>query len=136
MAIDTHNRPYYGKRSTPGIIGGQKKQGTNYFYGYATAILIHKRRRFTVGMIPLRPRTKPHEIVQALFDRIDRNGLQMRGIVLDCGFDSGETLLLRKRPVKWRPSPGQSAIAFVWPRRLAGAGRGRCVWPTSVSAHR
>ena len=112
VAIDTHNRPYYGKRSTPGIIGGQKKQGTNYFYGYATAILIRKRRRFTVGMIPLRPRIKPHEIVQALFDRIDRNGLQMRGIVLDSGFDSGETLLLLQ----------QRGLDYTVPLRRKGTG--------------
>src|SRR5207249_4596658 len=32
VAIDTHNRPYYGSRATPHIVGGQKKQGTKYFF--------------------------------------------------------------------------------------------------------
>jgi hypothetical protein len=45
VAIDTHNVSYYGSRSTPHIVGGQKKQDTNYFHSYATAILIHRHRR-------------------------------------------------------------------------------------------
>jgi len=45
VAIDTHNVSYYGSRSTSHIVGGEKKQGTNYFYSYATAILIHRHRR-------------------------------------------------------------------------------------------
>src|SRR5438552_6819345 len=53
VAIDTHNLPYYARRSTPHIVGGQKKQGTKFFFGYATAVLIHRRRRYTVGLMPL-----------------------------------------------------------------------------------
>src|SRR5438105_1699563 len=37
VALDLHYRPFYGDRTTPGVVGGQKKQGTHYFYGYATA---------------------------------------------------------------------------------------------------
>lgn len=94
VAIDENKMPFYGQRSTPGIQGGQKKQGTNYFYTYATAALIHKRRRYVVGLIAVTESTKPHQIVETLLDQIRERGLQVGGVVLDSGFDSGETLLL------------------------------------------
>ena len=59
VAIDTHNVPYYGCRSTPRIIGGQKKHGTKYFHSYATAVLIHRRRRYTVGLVMVEKGLKP-----------------------------------------------------------------------------
>ena len=51
VAIDLHYVPYYGSKKTPGILGGPKKQGTQFFHCYATAVLIHRRRRYTVGLL-------------------------------------------------------------------------------------
>ena len=53
VAIDEHRTPFYGDRSTEGVTGGQKKHGTKYAYGYATAVLVHRRHRFTVGLIAI-----------------------------------------------------------------------------------
>src|SRR5262249_23063588 len=53
IAVDLHFCPFYGHRATPGVVGGQKKQGTQYFYAYATAVLLHKRQRYTVGLLPV-----------------------------------------------------------------------------------
>ena len=96
VAIDTHYAPYYGAnpKRTPGVVGGQKKQGTQYFFAYATAVLIHRRRRYTVGLLALTAKIKPHQIVCALLGRIAAAGLKVRGVVLDSAFDSGETVLL------------------------------------------
>jgi hypothetical protein len=94
VAIDLHYCPFYGDRRTPGIVGGQKKQGSKYHYAYATAVLIHRRHRYTVGLLALERKYKPHEVVAALLAQMDRHGLRLRGVVLDSGFDSGETLLL------------------------------------------
>jgi hypothetical protein len=95
VAIDLHYCPFYGDRGTPGLVGGQKKQGTNYFYGYATACLVHPRHRYTVGLLPLAGGPlKPHEVVAALLDQMASRGLAVRGVVLDSGFDSAETILL------------------------------------------
>lgn len=96
VAIDSHYCPYYGKnpQRTPGVVGGQKKQGSKYFYAYATAMLVHRRRRYTVGLLPLTGKIKPHEIVAALLEQIESHGLSIAGVVLDSGFDSGDTLLL------------------------------------------
>jgi Transposase DDE domain len=94
VAIDEHRNPFYGDRSTEGVTGGQKKHGTKYAYGYATAVLVHHRHRFTVGLVALSGGEKPHEIVAALLAQLTTRGLKLRGVVLDSGFDSGETLLL------------------------------------------
>jgi hypothetical protein len=93
VAIDLHNVPYYGT-PTPDVVGGPKKQGTKRFYCYATAVLLHKRRRYTIALEPVFPHTKPHEIVRILLDQIAEKGLKICGVTLDTGFDSGDTLLL------------------------------------------
>jgi Transposase DDE domain len=94
IAIDEHRDPFYGDRSTFAVTGGQKKHGTKYAFGYATAVLAHLRHRFTVGLVALTGGEKPHEVVAALLAQIDERGLKLRGVVLDSAFDSGETILL------------------------------------------
>jgi hypothetical protein len=93
LAIDTHNVGYYGEW-TPNIIGGLHKQGTKWFFGYATAILLNDRRRYTVGLMPLTPNYKFHEIVRTLLDQVVAKGLKIRGVTLDAAFGGGETILL------------------------------------------
>jgi hypothetical protein len=115
VAMDLHYQPFYGDRGTPGIVGGQKKQGTNYFYGYATAALVHRRRRYTVGLLPVAGKFKPHEVVAALLAQLDGHGVRLRGVVLDSGFDSGETLL----------SLQGRGLAYTVPLRRKGRGDNR-----------
>jgi hypothetical protein len=94
LAIDEHRDPFYGDRSAFGVTGGQKKHGTKYAYGYATACLVHFRHRLTVGLIALTGGERPHEVVAALLGQAEGRGLKIRGVVLDSGFDSGDTILL------------------------------------------
>lgn len=112
LAIDTHNIPYYGKW-TPDLVGGPKKQGTKWFFCYATAVLLHKRRRYTIALEPVTPKTKPHEIVRVLLDQIVEKGLKIRGVTLDSAFDSGDTLLLLQ----------ERNLAYAVPLRRKGTGR-------------
>jgi hypothetical protein len=118
VAIDTHHVPYYGQKA-PGVLGGPKKQGTKWFFGYATACLLHHRRRYTVALCPLEPKTKPHEVVRTLLDQVAAHGLKSRGVALDSAFDSGETLLLLQ----------ERRLAYTVPLRRKGKGnnaRNRC----------
>ena len=115
VAIDLHYCPFYGDRAAAGVGGGQKKQGTHYFYGYATAELVHRRHRYTVGLLPLRGNSPPHAVVAALLAQLDERGVRPRGVVLDSGFDSGETLrLLQER-----------GLAYSVPLRRKGRGDNR-----------
>jgi hypothetical protein len=93
IAIDTNDVAYYGRRNAY-VVGGPKKQGTKWFFRYATAVLLHKHRRYTITLCPVLPNTKPHEIVRTLLDQIAAQALKIRGVALDSGFDSGDTLLL------------------------------------------
>ncbi len=115
VAIDLHYVPYYGDRSAERVVGGQKKQGTKFFHGYATAVLIHKRRRYSVGMMSLSKGVKPHKVVEALLEQIRSRGLTVAGVVLDSGFDSGETILLLQR----------RQVSYTIPLRRKGKGSNR-----------
>ena len=118
LAIDTHYVAYYGQK-TSGILGGPKKQGTKWFFGYATACLLHQHRRYTVALCPLEPKMKPHEIVQTLLEQVTAQGLKIRGVALDSAFDSGEVLLLLQ----------ERRLAYTVPLRRKGKGsnaRNRC----------
>lgn len=112
VAMDTNYVPYYGP-PTRDVVGGQKKHGTQWFFVYASAVLLHKGRRYTIALAPMPPKTKPHEIVRLLLDQIAGKGLKIRGVTLDSGFDSGETLLLLQ----------ERQLAYSVPLRRKGKGR-------------
>lgn len=115
VAIDTHLDPFYGDHNTNYVIGGKKKQGTKYFFGYATACLIHDRYRYTVALKVLTKGEKPHEIVKALLDQMSKRGLKLRGVVLDAGFNSGDVLLLLR----------DRNLSYVVPLSRCGNGKNR-----------
>ena len=112
IAIDLHYRPFYGKHDTPGIVGGQKKEGTNYFFAYATAVLIHPRYRYTLALVPVNGSQKPHEIVAQLLGIIESHRLRLRGVTLDSGFDSADTILLLQ----------ERGLSYAVPLRRKGKG--------------
>jgi hypothetical protein len=115
VAIDLHYVAYYGSKKTPGILGGQKKQGTSFFHCYATAVLIHRRRRYTVGLLSVTKGLKPHDIVKTLLQQIRTRNLTVGGVVLDAGFDSGETILLLQ----------EQKLSYTVPLRRKGNGANR-----------
>ena len=126
VAIDVHLSPFYGARSTPDLVGGKKKQGTKYFYGYATAVLVHQRHRYTVALAALTGRELPHEVVAALLDQMATRGLKVRGVVLDAGFDSGAVLLLLQ----------ERGLSYALPLQRKGRGNNRrnACWLLDVGA--
>src|SRR5205085_12504059 len=80
-----------------------------------TAELVHRRHRYTVGLLALPGKIKPHEVVAALLAQLDERGVRLRGVVLDSGFDSGETLLLLQG----------RGLAYTVPLRRKGRGHNR-----------
>jgi hypothetical protein len=97
VAIDLHFKSYYGKPTTH-TVGGHKKQGTNTFFAYATAVLLHKKRRYTVGLCSLTKGWESHKIVSQLLTQIEEKGLKIKGVTLDSGFDGGAVFkLLQER---------------------------------------
>ena len=107
VAMDVHGVPFHGDPNTPGVAGGVKKQGAHYNFHYATAMPIHKRRRYTVGSIAC-DGLKPHEIVATLLSQLETHKLSILGVVLD----SGETILFLR----------ENKVSFTIPLRRKGVG--------------
>lgn len=91
LALDLHNIPFYGDKQTPGLRGGKAKAGTKYFWTYATVALLHKGRRWTVGLLPVSSQSLA-DVVAALTAQVEQAGLRVRALLLDAGFYSAEVI--------------------------------------------
>jgi hypothetical protein len=109
VAIDLHKRPWYGDPNTEGVLGGKEEHGTKYFWTYATAVLLHKGRRFTVAFcIVMSGRLE--EILPLLFKQMEQAGVQVRKLLMDRQFYSGPV-------VEWLK---ERQIPFVLPLQIHG----------------
>jgi putative transposase len=90
IAIDLHDEPFYGH--SPELLaltcGGKAHKGTTRFFRVATAYLIFKDMRLTLGLLFVRPEDDLAEIVAALLRRLRILGLKVKRLYLDKGFCS------------------------------------------------
>ena len=89
VAIDFHDRPYYGK--LPQVTGlwvrGRAKNGTTRFYRVATAYVMLKGLRVTVAVRFVLPGEATVTILDDLLKRLETLGIGIARLVLDKGFD-------------------------------------------------
>lgn len=93
LAIDLHQRPYYG-REHPSVCGGEKKAGTHWFYTYATACVLRKKRRITVAVTMVWPGDTMEQVVARLLAYLDPMELWVREILLDRQFFAKDVIAL------------------------------------------
>ena len=90
IAIDLHDEAFYGH--SPELLaltcGGKAHKGTTRFFRVATAYLIFKDMRLTLGLLFVRPEDELSEIVAALLRRLRILGLKVKRLYLDKGFCS------------------------------------------------
>jgi Transposase DDE domain len=99
-AIDLHQRPFYGKKSTRGSTRRQNKAGTRNSFTYATLAVLTHWGRFSVGLVPTRPHMRLTTIVQELLLQLEQAGLSIAYLLLDKEFYAAEVIeLLQKRGV-------------------------------------
>ena len=127
MAIDLHQRPYYGKKNTKGCTRRQKKAGTRRSFTYATLAVLDRGGRFTVGLLATRPSQRLTTVVGQLLQQAQEVGLEPAYLLLDKGFCSAEVVaLLQKRgvpflvPVVRRGQRGQGNTWLFEPARPVG----------------
>jgi hypothetical protein len=98
MALDLHQRPYYGKKGTKGTTKKQKKASTRKAFTYATlAALDGWGGRFTVGLLPTRPHMRLSTVVGQLLEQASQLGLRVAYLLLDKEFYAAEVIdLLQK----------------------------------------
>jgi putative transposase len=100
MALDLHQRPYYGKKNTRGCTLRKKKASTKKSFTYATLAVLDRAGRFTVGLLATRPHMRLTTVVGTLLDQAADAGLSIAYLMLDKEFYSAEVIaLLQKRQV-------------------------------------
>jgi len=89
-AIDLTFIPYYGKRFSQYVVGGEPKQGTSYFHCWATLRIVSPGRRFTIKAIPVkRNQLDSDEIAKIAFELLSEAkslNIHLRFVMLDKGF--------------------------------------------------
>jgi putative transposase len=93
MAIDMHNKPYYGDKKTPGTFRGQAKASTKTFFCYATLLVLRKGQTYTVGLVSVVNGQELSSIIDQLLAQAAANGLRPRRLLLDRGFYSAKVML-------------------------------------------
>jgi hypothetical protein len=99
-ALDFHQRPFYGDPTTPGVRGGKREAGTDYFWTYATLCLLDRGKRYTVGLTPVRPGQTHEEAVVRLLEQARKAGVRLRYLLLDRAFhDAAVIAALQERDI-------------------------------------
>ncbi len=88
MAIDLTLIPYHGEplEDPSEIYRGQAKDGTSHFHAYATAYIIRKGQRFTVGLVYVHKGAELATVIQELLRQAAKAGIRPRYLLLDRGF--------------------------------------------------
>ncbi len=94
IAIDFHDRPYYGKASQEEAlwVRAKAKDGTTRFLRLATAYVIHRGLRLTVAVRFVLPEDETVDVLKALIGRINALKMPILCLLLDKGFASIATM--------------------------------------------
>ena len=88
VAMDFHDRPYYGKSpQEAGLwIRSQAKDGTTRFYRLATAYILANTLRFTLGVRFVLPGTSKVDVLCHLLQQVQELDIPLHRLLLDRGF--------------------------------------------------
>lgn len=89
VAIDYHDRPYYGKgeQERELWVRGKAKDGTTHFYRVATAYVVLDGLRVTVALHFVLPGDETVGVLDTLLKRVHAQGLALSCLLLDKGFE-------------------------------------------------
>lgn len=94
VAIDTHDEAFYGK--TPELLTytckARAKAGTTHFFRIASAYVIWRDVRLTLGLTYVLPEDDLPGVVERLLQRLGHLGLHATVLYLDKGFCSGDII--------------------------------------------
>jgi putative transposase len=90
VAIDYHDRPYYGKgeQDQELWVRGKAKDGTTRFYRVATAYVVLDGLRVTLALRFVLPPDDTVSVVDTLLKRVKAQGVRASCLLLDKGFES------------------------------------------------
>jgi putative transposase len=121
VAIDYHDRPYYGKgeQAHELWVRGKAKDGTTRFYRVATAYLVLNGLRLTLALHFVLPDEDTVSVVDLLLKRVKAQGLQVGCLLLDKGFESVAVM-------EYLTRQGQAALIACAIRGTTGGTRALC----------
>jgi len=121
VAIDYHDRPYYGKgeQAQELWVRGKAKDGTTRFYRVATAYLILNGLRVTLALHFVLPDDEAVSVVDRLLRRVYARGIQVSCLLLDKGFESIAMM-------EYLTRQGQAALIACPIRGTTGGTRALC----------
>ncbi len=91
IAMDITPIPYHGTENE-WVRRGKAKDGTTWFFCYATAYVILYGRRLTLALKPVSREEMLVEVVEALLDTVRDRGVEIACLFLDRGFYSIEVI--------------------------------------------
>jgi hypothetical protein len=121
VAIDYHDRPYYGKGAQEQElwVRGKAKDGTTRFYRVATAYLVFNGLRVTLALCFVLPDDDTVKVLDTLLKRVKGQGLRLSCLLLDKGF-AGIAVL------EYLTRQGQPALIACPIRGTTGGTRALC----------
>jgi hypothetical protein len=114
MALDLHQRPYYGRKNTQGCCPCKRKAGAKRCFSYATLAALNPAGRFSVGLLPVRPTMRLTTVLQQLLGQAQEAGLSVAYLMMDKQFHAAEV-------IDWLQKRG---LAFLVPAQRHGKGSG------------
>lgn len=100
IAIDFHDREYYGKANSQ-TRGSKPKNGTSVFYCYATASIVDNDCRLVIAQLPYLPLDDKSEVVKRLLDECQKL-VHIELALFDRGFFCEKVIaLLEARHLKY-----------------------------------
>jgi hypothetical protein len=121
VAIDYHDRPYYGKgaQAQELWVRGKAKDGTTRFYRVATAYLVLNGLRVTLALRFVLPDDDTVSVLDHLRRRITAQGIGVSCLLLDKGFESIAVM-------EYLTRQGQAALLACPIRGTTGGTRALC----------
>jgi Transposase DDE domain len=94
LAIDLTLIPYHGKpfHDPKEVYRSLAKDGTSHFHAYATAYVVLRGQRFTVGLTAVTKGEPLKDVIQRLLKQARSVGIKPRLLLLDRGFYSVEVI--------------------------------------------
>jgi len=121
VAIDYHDRPYYGKgeQAQELWVRGKAKDGTTRFYRVATAYLVRNGMRVTLALRFVVPEDDTVSVLAMLRQRVKAQRVRVSCLLLDKGFASVAVMAYLTRQ-------GQAALMACPIRGTTGGTRALC----------
>src|SRR3954465_3171311 len=90
VALDLTLLPFYGAdaKTNPLVVRSKAKKGTCSFFGYGTAYVVRKGRRYTVALTAVTRSMTMEDLARELLKQVRAAGIPVRFLVLDREFYS------------------------------------------------